>query len=132
MAHATYTEEALYLILWGEMNKRGLGTDKERLAAEYLVKKGYKIQDMNFRTRFSEIDIIARQGSDLVFIEVKYRKNTASGYPEEAVNYKKQTRIRKASEYYMMTKGYVIDRTNVRYDVISIIGDEIYHIISAF
>ena len=114
------------------MNKRSLGTDKEKMAAEYLIEKGYKILDMNFRTRFSEIDIIARHESELVFIEVKYRRNTASGYPEEAVNYQKQMKIRKASEYYMMVKGYVIDRTNIRYDVISITGDDIYHIISAF
>ena len=58
-------------------NKRQVGTEKETLAAEYLEKKGYFIIEKNYRVRQGEIDLIARDGVCIVFVEVKYREDTA-------------------------------------------------------
>ena len=59
-------------------NKRQVGTEKEKLAAEYLKKKGYFIIEKNYRVRQGEIDLIARDSMCIVFIEVKYRANGRS------------------------------------------------------
>lgn len=55
-------------------NRRQIGTEEEALAAVFLKAQGYEILEQNFRCRLGEIDIIARDGSALVFIEVKYRE----------------------------------------------------------
>ena len=68
-------------------NRRQIGTEEEALAAEFLEGRGYRIVERNFRCRLGEIDLIARDGSVLVFIEVKYRKTGAYGDPAEAVDY---------------------------------------------
>lgn len=62
-------------------NRRQIGTEEEALAAVFLKAQGYEILEQNFRCRLGEIDIIARDGSALVFIEVKYRRNAAYGTP---------------------------------------------------
>ena len=74
-------------------NRRQIGTKEEALAAAFLEKQGYQILERNFRCRLGEIDLIARDGSTLVFVEVKYRKNADFGTPAEAVNRKKQLTI---------------------------------------
>ena len=74
-------------------NRRQIGTEEEALAAVFLKAQGYEILEQNFRCRLGEIDIIARDGSALVFIEVKYRRNAAYGTPAEAVNLRKQQKI---------------------------------------
>ena len=61
------------------MNRRETGTQYEERAAEYLIAQNYQILERNYRIRSGEIDIIARDGTVLVFIEVKYRKNEESG-----------------------------------------------------
>ena len=65
-------------------NKRQVGTEKENLAAEYLKKKGYFIIEKNYRVRQGEIDLIARDSTCIVFVEVKYRANGRSGDALEA------------------------------------------------
>ena len=60
-----------------------LGALGERLAAKYLEKKGYRILERNFRCRMGEIDLIALRGSDLVFTEVKLRKDASYGEARE-------------------------------------------------
>ena len=69
-------------------NRRQIGTEEEALAAEFLEGRGYRIVERNFRCRLGEIDLIARDGSVLVFIEVKYRNvrgsGGGSGLPEAA------------------------------------------------
>ena len=69
-------------------------------AAAYLKKKGYQILEANFRCRFGEIDLIARDGGYLVFIEVKYR-SSPTGDSLEAVNRRKQRKIIRVAEYYL-------------------------------
>lgn len=81
---------------------RSAGKLGENFAAEYLRKKGYKILQRNFHTKFGEIDIIALDGKTLVFIEVKTRWSKEFGYPEESVTPKKIRHLIKAAWYYKL------------------------------
>lgn len=112
-------------------NKRQTGAEYERKAAKYLKNKGYTILKMNYRVGRGEIDIVAKTGRTLVFVEVKYRSSSGSGFPEEAVDYRKQRQICKVSLYFLNQYRYGTD-TPVRYDVISVLGEEIRHIEGAF
>ena len=77
-----------------------------------------------------EIDLIAREGDCLVFVEVKYRTGNRYGSPLEAVNVRKQITIRKVAQYYLLGRKQ-LDR-QVRFDVVGICGDQIEHIRNAF
>ena len=112
-------------------NNRSVGTIKEDLAADYLKKDGHEILGKNFRCKYGEIDLISKEGNYYVFTEVKYRKNAADGYPQEAVTKKKQRTIALVANYYIM-KNHLTADTPVRFDVIAILGDEIAHIKNAF
>lgn len=113
-------------------NKRQLGSFKEEEAAKYLYDKGYAIIKMNFRTRSSEIDIIAKDKNTYVFVEVKFRKDESCGDPLEAVTPAKQRRIRMAALYFLEDMNLIPDYTDIRFDVIGITGDKIEHIENAF
>ena len=113
------------------MNKRQIGSMGESLAAAYLCEHGYRIVKRNFFCRAGEIDIIALKDDYLCFIEVKYRKDASEGYPEEAVDIKKARRITKSALSYMNMCGYP-DTTPCRFDVISILGNNISLIENAF
>ena len=112
------------------MNKRAKGYEYEKKAALYLQKKGYEILEQNFYTFFGEIDLIAKDGETIVFIEVKYRKNLKSGYPQEAVTYTKRQKIIKSAEYYLYQKR--VEEKPCRFDVIAAAGNEFLHIKNAF
>lgn len=113
------------------MNKRAVGTTYEKRAGAYLERQGYEIVAYNFRCRLGEIDIIARDGSYLVFAEVKYRRNAANGNPFEAVNDKKQRIISRTAAYYCLTHGYG-ETMPCRFDVVAVLGDEIMVVKNAF
>lgn len=113
------------------MQKRAIGYEYERKAAEYLKEKGYHILKQNFYTKFGEIDMIARDGKYLVFVEVKYRSTKRGGHPLEAVDGKKQNRIKKAAQFYLLRYGYG-ENTPCRFDVVGILQEEIIHIENAF
>ena len=72
-----------------------MGTAYEKLAGAYLEQQGYEILEYNYRCRMGEIDIVARQGGYLVFVEVKYRADNTAGNPLEAVTAAKQRTISK-------------------------------------
>ena len=112
------------------MNRRETGTQYEERAAEYLIAQNYQILERNYRIRSGEIDLIARDGADLVFVEVKYRKNDESGNPLEAVDIRKQKKIIKVARYYLYQKKY--GDVPCRFDVIGICGSHIEHIKDAF
>ena len=79
--------------------RKELGQKGEETAALYLRRKGYKIIEQNYRySRLGEIDLIAQEGKDLVFVEVKTRSSLSFAEPEEAVNYQKQKRIIKLAQ----------------------------------
>ena len=97
---------------------RGKGQKGEELAKNYLIKKGYKILDQNFYTRYGEIDLIALKDNALIFFEIKTRTSRAFGYPEEAVDFRKQGHLKKAVEIYLLKKG--IFNKDLQIDVLSI------------
>lgn len=112
------------------MNRRETGSHYEELAARYLEEQQYKILEKNYRIRTGEIDLIAMDGTCLVFVEVKYRKDHSLGDPLEAVDIRKQRRICQTARYYIYKKGY--DQIPCRFDVIGITGTQIRHIKNAF
>ncbi|MBN1446097.1 MAG: YraN family protein [Candidatus Omnitrophica bacterium] len=101
------------------MNTRKRGNDGEALAVEFLKKHGYKIVCRNFTSRRGEIDIVAKDGQYLVFIEVKTRTSPDFGYPSEAVTRQKAERIRKTALYYLMTNR--MDNIPFRFEVVSLL-----------
>lgn len=113
------------------MNKREIGSNYERCAAEFLKEKGMEILEYNYRIRSGEIDLIARDGAYLVFIEVKFRADTRRGTPLEAVDSRKQKTIVRTAQHYLLRHGYGMD-TPCRFDVVGIAGEEITHIRNAF
>ncbi len=112
------------------MNTKIVGQWGEKIAAEYLSKHNYKIIEKNYRCRFGEIDLVAWDGSSIVFVEVKARKDEKFGAPREAVNWHKQQTIVKCAKSWLFRNK----RTGVpvRFDVVEILDSEITHIVDAF
>ena len=98
------------------MDKGAFG---EKLAVNYLEKSGYKIIFRNFRTKFSEIDIIAEYGNQLIFFEVKYRTNKKFGRAEDSIDKNKIFRIEGAAKFFI-EKFYKGNKKNFRIDIIAI------------
>lgn len=98
-------------------DKMKLGKEGERLAANFLMQKGFEVVYRNFRFRRAEIDLIVRREDWLLFVEVKTRSSSAFGEPEEAVTAKKVRMMYDAAEEYI----YSIDwKGHVRFDIISV------------
>ena len=111
-------------------NTRKRGSGYEQVAADFLMKQGYEILEMNYRIRQGEIDIIAREGGYIVFVEVKYRaKGEADAL--SAVDFKKQRKISRTALYYLHHKQEGM-QTPMRFDVISVTDGEIRWIRDAF
>ncbi len=111
--------------------KKLLGGKGERLAAKYLKKRGYKIVEKNYRTKFAEADIIAENKDFLVFVEVKTRTSELYGRPADAVGYKKREKYIQTAEYFLLTNPEYREK-NVRFDVCEILNDQINYIENAF
>lgn len=94
------------------------------MAVQYLTEAGYHILERNFRCRTGEIDIIAKDGAYLVFVEVKYRKTDRSGSPEEAVTLAKQRKISKVCAWYLRENHLSLD-TPCRFDVVAVSQEEV-------
>ena len=106
------------------------GDGGEEKAISYLKKHGYKILKTNFRTNIGEIDIIAKDGKEYVFVEVKFRSSDYFGRPSEAVNIYKQRKIRNVATIYI-NKNRLFNEI-CRFDVIEVLGNEINHIQNCF
>ena len=113
------------------MNNRAVGTEQEQKAVQYLKLNGYHVLTTNFRCKAGEIDIIAKDGSYLCFLEVKYRSGTAKGYPAEAINYKKMQRITRTAQFYMLLHKLPTD-TPCRFDAVVILDQDLSLIKNAF
>ncbi|HEY3837879.1 MAG TPA: YraN family protein [Bryobacteraceae bacterium] len=115
---------------------RDLGRRGEDLAHRYLRKRKYTIVARNYRPSSGapgEIDIVAREGEKLVFVEVKTRASNAISFPERAVDYEKRRHIIRTARDY--AKRADVAWENVRFDVVAITGDEkpvIEHLRDAF
>ncbi len=81
--------------------RQGLGRTGERLAADALTSKGYCILERNFRCRHGEIDLVAEDEHDLIFVEVKARRGVSFGLPEEALTLRKQRKLLEVASYYL-------------------------------
>ncbi len=114
------------------MYDKNKGFEYERIAEKYLLKNNYKILEINFTSKFGEIDIIAQKNGRLHFIEIKGRKNSKYGYPREAVTFTKQNKLKNAAKYYFILHGK--DDYPCQFDVIEIILEnrELNHIENAF
>jgi putative endonuclease len=112
-------------------NNRQIGSEFEKAAAAYLESKGYVILERNYGDSKGEIDIIAKDGRQLVFIEVKYRRNLEKGDPAEAVHVLKQKKIRDAARRYLY-RHHLGEDISCRFDVVAIMGQEIRLIKDAF
>ncbi|HHY91294.1 MAG TPA: YraN family protein [Clostridiales bacterium] len=99
-------------------NKIQLGREGEKIAASYLRRNGYQIVEMNYRCRFGEIDIVARQKNTYVFVEVKTRKNSYFGRPAEAIDSFKKQHMLKVAQYYIQC--HRLDGHDFRFDAIEI------------
>ncbi|MBI1908044.1 YraN family protein [Candidatus Uhrbacteria bacterium] len=81
--------------------RRIFGDNAEALAARHLEGKGMRILARQYKTTFGEIDLVARDGDEVVFVEVKARRSNDFGYPEEAVTRTKLEKIMRAGEWYL-------------------------------
>ncbi|MEE9440182.1 MAG: YraN family protein [Saprospiraceae bacterium] len=95
-----------------------LGKKGEEIAIEFLVKKGYKILEKNWRYRRSEVDIICMNDDILVFVEVKSRSDNYFGNPESFVTAKKETLLIDAASYYMEKIDH---QWEIRFDIIAVL-----------
>jgi putative endonuclease len=117
-----------------DSRKIATGKAGEKIAADFLKKNGYRITEVNYRCPIGEIDIVARDKNELVFVEVKARKSSALGYPEEAVGVKKQKKMSQLALWYLQKKK--LNDVRARFDVISILmlpaGNDVRLIKNAF
>lgn len=112
-------------------NNREVGALYEQRAGEYLKSLGYQILEYNYRCKIGEIDIVAKKDGYLVFVEVKYRRRNGQGHPAEAVTPAKQRKLSKAAQFYCLVHG-VTEGISCRFDVVSILGDNMELIENAF
>ena len=103
-----------------------LGKTGEEIGTQYLINNGYKLIIRNFRCRQGEIDIIAKDKDEIVFIEVKTRRNTNYGYPIDAVDKRKQKHILNASKYYIYKNK--LEKRKIRFDVIEVYKKDKFYI----
>ena len=113
------------------MNRRTIGSVYEERACVFLIGAGMKILHRNYRIAAGEIDIVARDGRTIVFVEVKYRRNHNAGYPVEAVDHHKRMQIIRVARSYLYM-NHIPECVPVRFDVIGINGSDIRHIRNAF
>lgn len=102
----------------GEASKRNIGKDGERFAVSFLEEQGYTILEQNYTFNHGEIDIVARDKDELVFVEVKLRRNPQFGSPEESVTPAKQELLRRTAEGYVREKK--LEECLCRFDVVAI------------
>lgn len=107
----------------------------EDCAVEFLYSLGVRIVARNYRTKVGEIDIIAKDRNNIIFIEVKTRRSNAFGTPQEAVGLRKQRQIVRTAQWYLQNNPKL--KLQPRFDVIAILCQngcepEITHIVDAF
>lgn len=101
-----------------KLQKRIMGRNGEEIACDFLIQNGYQIIEKNFRSKLGEIDIIAKDKNELVFVEVKTRGQRMFGMPAEAVTKQKKNHIYHVAEYYLWKNN--IENVFCRIDVIEI------------
>jgi putative endonuclease len=102
------------------LSRKDLGAQGEQLAAGHLVRQGYRLLARNHRTPLGELDVIAQDGPEVVFVEVKTRLDDES-LPEESVNPRKVGRLARLAEAYLVSEGR--DESMWRIDVVAVVLD---------
>lgn len=100
------------------------GAAAEQVALEYLRRQGCKLVVRNYNTRLGEVDLIMMDDKDLVFVEVRYRKNSRFGGAIESITEKKQQSICRAAEHFLQ-QNTKLDFVGCRFDVVLLEGDKI-------
>ena len=115
--------------------RRGTAREGEELAAAHLQRKGFQILDRNWRCKAGEIDIVARDGETLVFVEVKARTGRTAGPPEESVTAAKRRRLVHLARRFLLEKH--LHEIPCRFDVVAVEAEQgrapvIRHHVAAF
>ena len=103
-----------------------VGKIGEDLAKSFLEGKGYKIIEQNYKTRYSEIDLVCEKNKELVFVEVRTKIGENFGTPEDTLNYKKKNKIRFNAESYAAFKKWT---GPIKIDAICIVLKNNYEIL---
>ena len=114
--------------------KQLLGKEGERIAERFLLRKGYKLVERNYRCALGELDLVVLDRRVVVFVEVKTRTGHGFGTPFEAVEFRKQRKMIQAAQYFLAQKG--LQQRDARFDVVGVSwpGSEptVEHIENAF
>lgn len=109
------------------------GDNAELRAWQFLKKKGYKLVQRNYQCRLGEIDLICRDKTTLVFIEVRARKNAQYGSAAESVTLSKQQKIIATAQHFLQQEKYdACGLPAIRFDVIGFTADQVEWITNAF
>ncbi|MCX8116706.1 MAG: YraN family protein [Desulfobacterota bacterium] len=100
------------------MEKKALGAKGEEIALRFLKKRGYRILERNYVCKMGEIDLIAKEKDTLAFVEVKTRRSSRFGPPEEAVDRRKQEQLSRAALFYLKERG--LEQEKARFDVVAV------------
>ena len=100
-----------------------IGRCSEEVAAEYLTQQGLKLVCQNFHSKRGEIDLVMKDGTTLVFVEVKYRKSQAFGGAISAISTGKQKKIQLCASFYLQKASLNEYNTAYRFDIVAIEGD---------
>ena len=104
------------------LSKKEIGDKGEKLAVRHLKSRGYEILERNFSVHnIGEIDVVARDGEYLCFVEVRMRSRSDFGTPAQTVTPEKQRRIIRTAQYYINNNG--LEKTYVRFDIVEVYGD---------
>lgn len=101
---------------------REIGQLVEQRAEQFLRQQGLSTLERNFRTRTGEIDLVMRDGNCLVFVEVRYRRQTAFGNGADTVTWQKQQRLIRAAQSFLQIRGY--NNSPCRFDVVAAHGEQ--------
>ncbi|UCE89498.1 MAG: YraN family protein [Pseudomonadota bacterium] len=104
------------------MRRSKTGSEAEQLACNYLNSHGLRLVERNFRAPWGEIDLVMQHGEQIVFVEVRYRRDTRYGTGAETVDRKKQTKLVRTALYFLQNRRGAGD-IPARFDVISITGE---------
>lgn len=113
-------------------NKKQIGRYYEDVACHYLLEQGLILLAKNSLYRLGELDLVMRDKTCLVFVEVRYRKNDLFGSAAMTITRQKQTKIIKAAQLWMLSQKLNPEQTEYRFDVFAITGQEQQWIKSAF
>ena len=99
------------------MDRKTQGRRAEQQACEFLQQQGLIFVENNYRCRYGEIDLVMRDGQQLVFVEVRYRRSLAFGGPLASIDYRKQAKLIATASHYLLIKR---QQSDARFDIVGI------------